>query len=232
MLRSCNMKILGVLVACGFILVLAALSFHTRFSLNWLAANQASVIALSSLVVAVFTVLLACGTFALYCATQNLVVGAEQTAKQQLRAYVGISKVFIRRNELGRLWLNVENFGQTPADSVELETTHVHSARNGNPTLERHPFGIIEPEASRPAVVRFDAAIDLPSGYRSDHFLSIKLTYTDAFKNTWQKVAEYALIEEYQREGEDIILYVTPDTSEEKLVKNCRRAAPCRGLAL
>lgn len=89
---------------------------------------------------ALFTALLFFATVRLYVATRNLVTGAEDTAKRQLRAYVGIDDIRIESTTAedpkfrGRrhceraaaigfvhrdfIVLNVKNFGQTPAYDV------------------------------------------------------------------------------------------------------------------
>jgi hypothetical protein len=68
------------------------------------------------------TLLLFLATLALYFATKRLVQGTDETAKKQLRAYVGIPKIesvfeYADRANLSRVLYHahVENFGQTPA---------------------------------------------------------------------------------------------------------------------
>jgi hypothetical protein len=69
----------------------------------------------------VFTIILALSTIFLWVATRDLVNGAEKTAKQQLRAYVGVAGIDIKKviaNERPVISLAIQNFGQTPAYGV------------------------------------------------------------------------------------------------------------------
>ena len=71
--------------------------------------------------VAFFTCLLFVATFALWWATRRLVVGAEQSSKQQLRAYISSRPDFIfgfSPTQLACMRYTIENHGQTPAYSV------------------------------------------------------------------------------------------------------------------
>lgn len=71
--------------------------------------------------VAVFTCLLFFATLALWWATRKLVLGAEDTARRQLRAYVTVPIVTIqdekRQNGIAKSFIHItiRNFGQTPA---------------------------------------------------------------------------------------------------------------------
>ena len=70
--------------------------------------------------VATFTGLLFVATLLLFWATRNLVNGAEESSKRQLRAYLGIKSQTIRRvghNEYQAV-ITIENTGQTPAHNV------------------------------------------------------------------------------------------------------------------
>jgi hypothetical protein len=105
----------------------------------WVTSNEKFLNAISTGFIAVFTILLAFGTVALFCATRNLVSGAEDTAQRQLRAYVGVGAddlgfdtpgennpnyVPIPANPVAGqvfddfLTIKVKNFGQTPAYDV------------------------------------------------------------------------------------------------------------------
>lgn len=81
--------------------------------------------------VAVFTLALACVTlglaiftYRLWSATNRLVTGADNTARHQLRAYVGIQQIsFIAGNTLvepHRAEFEIRNFGQTMAKPTEI----------------------------------------------------------------------------------------------------------------
>lgn len=71
--------------------------------------------------IAIFTFLLVLATFALWWATRRLVIGAEQTAHRQLRAYVSIKhdeKMFCSDNGSLVAPVIVKNHGNTPAHSL------------------------------------------------------------------------------------------------------------------
>jgi hypothetical protein len=106
----------------------------------WIIANEKFLNAISTAFIAAFTVLLAFGTLALFFATINLVSSGEDTAKRQLRAYLGVGADDFSFDTPGeadpnyvpidadnpisgqifRDFLNVKvrNFGQTPALDV------------------------------------------------------------------------------------------------------------------
>jgi uncharacterized protein len=90
----------------------------------------------------VVTLLLFGATLALYVATRELVVGAEDTAKKQLRAYVFIDKASVVLD--GRTFktkVDLKNYGQTPAYDVlvkaRLETRNVGDVFNPEPTTPK-----------------------------------------------------------------------------------------------
>lgn len=68
--------------------------------------------------IAVFTGLLFAATLALWLATRRLVVGAEKSSKQQLRAYISSGPDFIlsfTQKSPAQMRYTMENHGQTPA---------------------------------------------------------------------------------------------------------------------
>jgi hypothetical protein len=76
------------------------------------------ILGISTIFIAAFTALLACGTLLLFFATRNLVKGAEETAQKQLRAYVYVSSIDIIKvdSDTGpETTIVIKNSGQTPA---------------------------------------------------------------------------------------------------------------------
>jgi hypothetical protein len=71
--------------------------------------------------VAVFTAALFFATWLLWQATKNLVMGAEQTAERQLRAYVYFKETKVDF-AAWKIAYRIDNFGQTPAHKVRLLT--------------------------------------------------------------------------------------------------------------
>ncbi|SHN86907.1 hypothetical protein [Bradyrhizobium erythrophlei] len=72
-------------------------------------------------VIAAFTALLFWATYLLWRATQRLVIGADQTSENQLRAYVSMRGKFVYafdEKRYCRVRYDIENLGQTPAHNV------------------------------------------------------------------------------------------------------------------
>src|SRR5262249_11412210 len=80
------------------------------------------IVAVGTVFIAAFTIILGFATAALYLATRDLVKGAELTAKQQLRAYVLADTARISNlanpTEVPEGHVILKNFGQTPAYDV------------------------------------------------------------------------------------------------------------------
>jgi len=73
-------------------------------------------LAIFTAILAIATVVLAAATAALWYATKKLVKGAEETARRQLRAYVGVQRCWQKGiANRPRFEIIFENFGQTPA---------------------------------------------------------------------------------------------------------------------
>lgn len=88
---------------------------------HFISENQEAIIALGTIVIALFTIILG-------IATVSLVNGADKTAERQLRAYVGVDAVSvsgISPNAEPCAMITIRNFGQTPA----YDLTHVGDIR-------------------------------------------------------------------------------------------------------
>jgi hypothetical protein len=73
------------------------------------------------------TTALALFTYWLWGATRKLVVGSEQTAQKQLRAYISMvgGSITLQNNAMFiRIYIQVKNSGQTPAYKVSTWVTH------------------------------------------------------------------------------------------------------------
>src|SRR5262249_51673089 len=77
------------------------------------------IVAVGTVFIALFTVILAFATAFLYFATRDLVEGAEDTAKRQLRAYVFLDQMTIA-DPMGtpKISIRIKNYGSTPAYGV------------------------------------------------------------------------------------------------------------------
>jgi hypothetical protein len=92
---------------------------------------------------AIFTVILAIATWALYRATRNLVRGAEETAERQLRAYVLVSSAkvtnltnLVEGNGIPEAIVVIKNSGQTPAYDLHNVTGFTADSYPPRPTIK------------------------------------------------------------------------------------------------
>jgi hypothetical protein len=107
---------------------------------GWLKSNEGTLTAVSTIVIALFTVILAVSTWKLFSSTERLVTGADDTARRQLRAYLGVGAEDLAFDTPGEndpkyvpfdpakpvigeifkdfIAVKVRNFGQTPAHDV------------------------------------------------------------------------------------------------------------------
>jgi hypothetical protein len=114
--------------------------------ISFLESHDKIVAGVSTIFIALFTIVLAVVTLFLWIATRDLVTGAENTAERQLRAYVfvqgGVIKL-INNDTAVMAEVTLKNFGQTPG--YEFETwTNIKISDPANP-----PFGGRKPPAQR-----------------------------------------------------------------------------------
>lgn len=91
---------------------------YMRRFLEFVEIYEKAIVAISTIFIALFTVTLGLATIFLSRATRDLVRGAENTAKRQLRAYVSVANAEVRKfgtSEPLQAYLLVKNSGQTPA---------------------------------------------------------------------------------------------------------------------
>lgn len=123
---------------------------------GWFISNEKWLNALSTLFIAIFTILLAFSTIALYCATRNLVEGANDTAAKQLRAYVGIDETFFELTDKAYVTTVVKNYGATPASDVSTYANVIAVQNINGSTYTKLP-----PD--------FDFPDQLPNGPEAEH---------------------------------------------------------------
>lgn len=81
-------------------------------------------VAAYTLVLAIFTIVLSVSTVGLWLKTDRLAKGAEDTARRQLRAYVGVSALRdVRPGGNSTVTLKLRNHGQTPAYKLSIIVT-------------------------------------------------------------------------------------------------------------
>jgi hypothetical protein len=90
--------------------------------------KEKEVNAISTIVIAAFTVILAIGTVFLYLATRDLVKGSDDSSQRQLRAYIGLqgSETTVYPFEKGGFAFiahaELRNYGQTPAYDLTMKS--------------------------------------------------------------------------------------------------------------
>ena len=109
---------------------------------------------------------------------------ARDTAKQQLRAYLGFHSAWIEGS--GNLWqFKLINNGQTPAKSVAVKIVTVARGTIDSTGMERHQLGQIDPAYKRRGMIRTPAVVvqngDLCMGV---HVVAAAL-YEDSFGQRW-----------------------------------------------
>jgi hypothetical protein len=87
-------------------------------SIDW---NPEAITAASTVALAFLTLILAIGTLFLWLVTRRLVIGTEETAKRQLRAYIHVADAAILHTNSEwptNVRIQFKNYGQTPAYRV------------------------------------------------------------------------------------------------------------------
>lgn len=101
---------------------------------EWRVAGGTIAIAVFTLVLAIATIALAVFTFNLWGETGKLVIGADGTARRQLRAYVfmDVDSISIGNQETANVTAVIRNYGKTPAYGLECRALIVYEARVGH----------------------------------------------------------------------------------------------------
>jgi hypothetical protein len=155
------------------------------------------IVAIGTLFIAAFTIILAFATAFLYEATRDLVKGAEDTAQKQLRAYVFVDKssIVLDGNTLKGV-LDLKNAGQTPAYDLVIKS-RLETEEAGKPFNPR-PFNVVElsrailgpqmvanPRADLTVPAENTVAIPAFKEGRSVIYFIGQAEYRDAFERTW-----------------------------------------------
>jgi hypothetical protein len=189
------------------------------------AANEYS----GALLVA-FTALLALATGFLWLATRDLVKGAEETAKKQLRAYVIPFKGDVQRfgiSEPPKASVRIRNAGQTPAYRMTAWVKIAKGNLSGNdfstPDIPLHPDILgpgmersIEASALRPLTSEERAAV--VQGTETVYVFG-EIRYWDAFNiehtSKFRRMTRVINGQLQMSEGGALILYNTKEGNEE-----------------
>lgn len=167
-----------------------------------------------------FTFGLFCATIYLYRATRDLVVGAEETAKRQLRAYVAMESVFFAVGEIDALFaetfrfagrvfttdnlkIRPKNYGSTPAFDTSIYCC-AHTARPANFAINAALFGR---QMLHPGM---EQSHHVPSPKHAEEF-SVwgHIVYRDIHNRWWRTNFFYA----HQKES---VFIPEPEYNEEK----------------
>jgi hypothetical protein len=151
------------------------------------------IVAVGTLFIAAFTVILAFATGFLYFATRDLVEGADKNAEKQLRAYVFVKDgaVIITPDGGGFVaHIIFKNFGQTPAKDFStwlgggvFDANATPFPKEPKPLSERVNRSIVGPTAETPILTDSAALGDLTAIRKKTKAIFIwgGLDYVDAF---------------------------------------------------
>jgi hypothetical protein len=162
------------------------------------------IIAVGTACIALFTIILAFATGFLYVATRELVQGAEDTARRQLRAYVFLDQMTIA-DPLGtpRISIRIKNFGSTPAYSVvfwcegalreyPLTGGLVRSRAQDAPISDIGPTGALQTDILWDAPIQEPDKAALTSRTKAIYVFG-RIDYRDSFGQRW--FSEFRFIE-------------------------------------
>jgi hypothetical protein len=144
-------------------------------------------VAVATLLLAAVTAALWVATYRLWRTTLGMADDARESSSHQLRAYIGISDVWIPEvGDEGRFSLT--NYGQTPAFDVTATCT-INGGKD-----DVHRVGILDP--GQAGVSRFGLAgnkITLPFTIARTIKLQMKLVYRDINEDRWERSQSFIL---------------------------------------
>jgi hypothetical protein len=152
---------------------------------------------------------------ALLIAERNAEAAADQvevsrdTARRQLRAYLGVKDIVYYRPQRW-FYINVENYGATMAHAVMLQ------ARVENPAGVFSPYaivGVVEPRKFVPVIIPDELEERTPSRHWS---VEIAIVYTDVFGVTWDRRITFHIPADLGAVDEQSVhFYPLPGSSDE-----------------
>jgi hypothetical protein len=154
------------------------------------------IVAVGTLFIAAFTVILSFATGFLYFATRDLVEGADKNAEKQLRPYVFLSDAKIS-DAAGtpKIYIKIKNFGQTPAYGLSFWTEGalreypitsklVRSNSNHSALIDIGPTGSIETTVDWNGPIQDPDKAALIAKTKAIYVFG-KITYRDTFGHDW-----------------------------------------------
>jgi hypothetical protein len=117
---------------------------------------------------------------------------ARDTAKRQLRAYLGIERVFAEMTDDGmRITVKLKNFGETPASQANLQMRT--RGKYISQSLMEYPIGIVDPgfhekKSIHPIASTESANVSYSMG------VDVVIFYEDAFGVKWERQERYVFI--------------------------------------
>ena len=135
------------------------------------------------------------------------------TSRQQLRAYLVIRNVYIRRKSPSVICVDVENAGETPANEVRIVSRIGVSGFEQDTPID---FGPIGPRTIRFHLVQLAKPIDPQDRFYHFPFVEFEVTYQDAFKRRWKSTWPFYLDLRGKREGDTMPLALNAGMKDEK----------------
>lgn len=182
-------------------------------------ADETPLTTIAAWVLASITLILAAYTALLWGATGKLVKGADDTAKRQLRAYLGVRGGDIRHVPGGWIvWVDYVNNGQTPAHdvkgSISVELLDVDPKRVFPPAEEWYGSWVIIPQAHatpdrKVAVSNEEERSMQKGGSGKAVFVGGHIAYRDIFDGTTNVTFRYRV--RFKLDGTGWYLHTEPD---------------------
>lgn len=144
--------------------------------------------------------------------TRQAMSKAQKIGQAQLRAYLSISKVTLKKDSRA-VWSTIENSGQTPAFSVEITS----KCYQENLSFNTVSFGMIGPNTTR--FHAFELAKPIANGHTDVHKLAgIKVAYTDTFGVKRKFEIDYFFSSIAHHEDDHFILFPCIGSKDEEEV--------------
>jgi hypothetical protein len=165
---------------------------------------------------AVFTVVLALSTIALWQVTRKTLQHGRQTAERQLRSYLTV-KASVPQSDDGEIFecqFRIENFGQTPAYDVKISTdawsdTFPKASSLGHPNFTEDDVPVIMPP--RDAITVYfqplPPANHLPNS-EGAIWAAMELSYRDAFGNDHKATAQWHMTAKEMQDSKSRLMVI------------------------
>jgi len=140
-----------------------------------------------------------------------------QIGQAQIRAYLGVEGARLDEDRF-RIWLQIKNFGQTPASDVSVKTVCIVGGTERESQL--HGFGIVDPGVATPAVIKVapEDIVFIANNPDTPLIVRVTISYSDVNQDSWCKTAKYFCPRSLAENGH-FALYVVGGSAKERKVE-------------